>query len=700
MNWPQLREELDLFEGPRLGNGQPTWILHDPIRQQFFRIDWLTFEILKRWTLGDAQAIMDGIESDTALEASLEDLEKTSRFLADSQLLQTINGEAIDKLVQRKQAMRQQWWQWLVHHYLFFRIPLWRPDAWLAQSLRWTAPFFSKFFIKLSAAALCLGLYQLNRQWDSFKSYLLDTFTLEGFAAYAFALVASKFLHELGHAYALKRQGGRVPTMGIAFLVLWPMAYTDTNEAWKLADKKRRLRVSSAGIVTEALIAAWALLAWSLLPDGAVRSAMFFLAAVSLGLTLILNINPFMRFDGYFMLCDWLDMPNLHQRSFALAKWELREILFKLNDPRPEQFSRWKHRALVAFAWSTWIYRLILFLGIALMVYFLFTKLLGVILFIVEIVWFIWLPVRNELREWIKRRRDIFRSARFRLSSLFIALALFLFFIPLPTHITVSALLRPAETWPVHTPGPAVITALRVRHGDLVQAGQAMIDLSAPDVSLQSQMSQARMERLRWQSEAATKATQQGGGPLALLQTQLEEAQAQVAKDRKQLQQYSLKSPLAGQFILHDPDLAAGQWLEKSERLATVIGPGSWQLETWVNEQEAARVKLGDKATFFIDGLPRPLRATIRDIAKDATRSFSEGLLTAPHGGHILVREQQGLWVPEQANYRLSLSLDTEYVPRLLAIQRGSLALEGRAESLAGHYIRHALAVLIREFQP
>lgn len=238
MNWPQLREELDLFEGPRLGNGQPTWILHDPIRQQFFRIDWLTFEILKRWTLGDAQAIMDGIESDTALEASLEDLEKTSRFLADSQLLQTINGEAIDKLVQRKQAMRQQWWQWLVHHYLFFRIPLWRPDAWLAQSLRWTAPFFSKFFIKLSAAALCLGLYQLNRQWDSFKSYLLDTFTLEGFAAYAFALVASKFLHELGHAYALKRQGGRVPTMGIAFLVLWPMAYTDTNEAWKLADKK------------------------------------------------------------------------------------------------------------------------------------------------------------------------------------------------------------------------------------------------------------------------------------------------------------------------------------------------------------------------------------------------------------------------------------------------------------------------------
>jgi hypothetical protein len=131
-----------------------------------------------------------------------------------------------------------------------------------------------------------------------------------------------------------------------------------------------------------------------------------------------------------------------------------------------------------------------------------------------------------------------------------------------------------------------------------------------------------------------------------------------------------------------------------------VIGLDSWQIETWVNEKEAARLKQGDKATFFVEGLPRPLRATLRDIAKDATRSFNVGILTAPHGGHIVVREQQGIWVPEQANYRLSLSLDTEYVPRLLAIQRGNLALEGRAESLAGHYFRHALAVFIREFQP
>lgn len=700
MPLPALREELDLFEGPTLRKGQPSWVLHDPVRHQFFRIDWLTFEILRRWNLSDAQAIVNCIERETPLEVSLEDLEATAKFLADNQLLRTEGDQAIHKMAERKQASRQKWWQWLVHHYLFFRVPILRPDPWLERTLKLTAPLFSKLFVGLSLGALSFGLYQLARQWDTFQSYLLDTFTLQGLAAYGAALFFSKFLHELGHAYALKRHGGRVPTMGVAFLVLWPMAYTDTNDAWKIADRKKRLQISSAGIITEAVIAAWALLAWALLPDGALRSAMFFLASVSLGLTLALNASPFMRFDGYFMLCDWLDMPNLHQRSFALAKWQLRESLFGLREPVPEQFSLWKHRSLVAFAWSVWVYRFFLFLGIALMVYFLFTKILGVVLFLVEIYWFILLPMRNELKEWIKRRGAIMRSARFRICALFAAISLVVFVIPLPTRIAVSALLRPNEIWPVHTPGPAMIETISARHGDLVNAGQALVQLKAPDIILQTQLSEARLQRLQSQTAAASRAGDQGGLPLALLRSQAQAAEAELVRTKQQLVQYLPQAPFVGRFFLNDPDLAAGQWLEKNEKIGVVMSLDGWRLETWVDETQAARLRPGDKALFFSDGLPGPLHATITDIAQDATRALNDGLLTAPHGGHIVVREQKGAWIPEQANFRISLSLDKAFVPRLMAVQRGELSIEGSPESLAGHYLRHALAVLIREFRP
>ena len=288
--------------------------------------------------------------------------------------------------------------------------------------------------------------------------------------------------------------------MGVAFLVMWPMAYTDTNEAWKIPDRRKRLQISSAGIATEAMLAAWALLAWALLPDGALRSAMFFVASVSLGLTIALNASPFMRFDGYFIICDLLEMPNLHQRSFALARWRLREWLFKLNEPRPEVLSPTQQASLIVFAWATWLYRLVLFIGIALMVYHLFTKLLGVVLFVIEIYWFIWFPVRSELREWVQRKAAIAQSPRTRTTGLVSALLLVLFAIPLPTHVAVSALYKPAEIWPVYSPGPALVDALHARHGQEVKAGQTLVHLRAPDVQLQMNISQSRWQRLSWQA--------------------------------------------------------------------------------------------------------------------------------------------------------------------------------------------------------
>jgi putative peptide zinc metalloprotease protein len=202
-----------------------------------------------------------------------------------------------------------------------------RPDRWLARRLPQVAPLFSPWFFRLTGVVLLFGLFECYRQRAAFSATLIESLTFKGLLGYAVALTFVKTLHELGHAFTAKRKGCRVPTMGVAFLVMWPVAYTDVNEVWKLPRRQDRFAVGAAGIVTELIVAAWATLAWALLPDGALRSVTFLLATTTWISTLVINASPFMRFDGYFLMMDYLDFPNLHARSFALARWDLRERL-------------------------------------------------------------------------------------------------------------------------------------------------------------------------------------------------------------------------------------------------------------------------------------------------------------------------------------------------------------------------------------
>lgn len=121
-------------------------------------------------------------------------------------------------------------------------------------------------------------------------------------------------------------------------------------------------------------------------------------------MTLAINLNPFMRFDGYYLLSDWLEVENLQDRAFARGKWWLREKLFGLGDPPPEPFGEPLGKGLLVYAFGTWIYRFFLFLGIAVLVYAYFFKVLGIFLFLVEILWFIGLPIWRELQAWWKRK--------------------------------------------------------------------------------------------------------------------------------------------------------------------------------------------------------------------------------------------------------------------------------------------------------
>ena len=699
MTWPTLREELDLLTGPTQPNAHPSWIIHDPVRHQFHRIDWQGFEILSRWDLKDGAAIVASVNRDTPLNITEDDVKQVLKFVEDQELINQPGPEASTKMAERLQARKSSWWKWLIHHYLFFRVPLVRPDAWLE---RWSTVgnfFYSKIFATITLFVLVMGIFYVSRQWDQFTTALVDTFSLQGLAAYGVALIAVKILHELGHGFVAKKHGCRVPAMGVAFLVMFPMAYTDTNEAWTVKDRWKRYEISSAGIKTELIIASWATFLWAMLPDGAIRSALFFLAAVSWIISVALNASPFMRFDGYFILSDMLDFPNLHGRSFALARWKLREWLFALNEPAPEVFEPWKERALVAFAFATWFYRLILFIGIALLIYFMFTKMLGILLFIIEIYWFILAPVRSELLQWWERRDSIRKSARARLVGAVCVGFFALFILPMPTRIVTSGILQPGEVWSIVAPGPSRLMSMHVKDGTLVTYGQSLLTLDPPDVMADVSVTGARLERLDWQAQSASQ-VEVSSAPMALSNSQFKGAAAEAMRARQNLERYQPKAPFSGIYRHANPDTLPGQWIAKNEAIGVIVSPDPWKIETWVDEHERKRLSVGDIATFYATPLRRPVRARVIDIDGDATRELPDGMLAAPYGGPILVRQQQGRWLPERAMYRVILSPDRERILPTGQVLRGELSMRGDWESIAGRYFQSAISTLLREVTP
>lgn len=701
MPLPSLREELALLPGPSLADGQASWTLHDPTRNLFFRIDWPSFEVLKRWALGDPEQIAQDISDATTLQLEAQDVLSVAQFLVGNQLTQPAGLGSAHELAQRLDKLQGSPLKWLLHHYLFFRIPLLRPDAWLGRWQGLAGLLYTRVFAWMTLAALMLGLTQVVRRWDSFSASLVDTFNWEGLAAYGVALFLVKLLHELGHAFTAKRLGCRVPTMGLAFLVMWPVAYTDTNDTWRLTDRLQRLQVASAGIATELIVAAWATLAWALLPDGPLRSAAFVLATISWVGTVAINASPFMRFDGYFILSDWLDMPNLHERSFALARWRLREWLFNLGEDPPEYFAARQQTALVAIAVATWLYRLVLFLGIALLVYHYFFKVLGVFLFAVEIVWFVLWPIQREGLAWAQRWGTIRTRGRSLITLLVFLALVSLVFVPWPGRVVASAMLRPAEVWPVYAPSGARIEALPFAEGDLVTEGSVLIALHVPELKSRRQAAQTRVESLRQQA-ATSGFDAESRNRMLVNEDNLATAQAELASLNTELRNYSPKAPFAGRLRDVDPDLRVGQWLSRKEKVGLLVrDDGRWMVETWLDEESVQRVSVGDRALFITDGTGGPtLQLQVAAIDRDASRVLARPELAAHLGGHILTREKNGQLVPERAIYRVTLALASP-LPADSPLQgqswRGSVTVHVGWGAPGWRYARQALAVLVRE---
>lgn len=693
-----LRDELILHAGPANRDGSPSWTLEDPLRGLYFRIGWAEMAMLSRWSMGNAAQIVADVNQTSALTLDDSDVQYFNRFLQANSLTRVSGDEALAQFSRQVEQSRVSIWRKLLKNYLFFRIPLWHPDRFLSATLPWVEPFFSRTFLKLTLLVAVLGLFLAGRQWETFKHTFLHFFTLEGAALAGLTLCFTKILHEFGHAYTCKRFGARVATMGVAFLVMMPVLYTDTSGSWKLTRRRQRMAIGAAGMMTELVLAAWATLAWSFLPDGMLRSAAFMLATTTWIMTLAINLSPLMRFDGYFLLSDGLQMPNLQNRGFAIGRWQMREWLFGLGDAPPEHFPRWLQRTLVGYAFAVWIYRFFLFTGIAILVYHMTFKLLGMLLFAIEIGYFVVMPVVNEVREWSKRRKDYRMNRNMTTTLVVSAVVLLLLMIPWQRGVYAPALLRAEQQSSLYMPVPAMIQRIDVKVGQPVQAGQTLFTLSSDALAHEQKQLERQIATLNWQSTFQV-FNKEAAGDHQRVKQEHEAALQKLQVLQRQSEQLTVRAPIDGVVADMTTPLETGEWLGQGEWLAVVTKPTGGLVEAFVSEKDWQRLRTGAKGTFYLQDVSRSsLPLTIVEIASTATRDLNAAPeLASIYGGDIAtLSDAQRKLHPEQAVYRVLLSLPDDYraQPQVL---RGTVVMDGEAQSLLIRGWKVVSAVLIRE---
>lgn len=692
---PALRPDLQLSPAAPGLDGAPQWTLADPLRGRYFKLGAAAVRLLRHWALSDPQRVLNAANAEPGLSLGAAELEELLRFLRGHDLIAALDGEQRASYGAKAAAQRQSLAKRLLHQYLFFRIPLWRPDAFLNRAwpvlqrngrwlLCWGLPL-----------VFALGLFLVARDWQRFLATFPHLFSLGGAMAFGIALTFAKLCHEFGHAFMAKRAGCRVQSMGLAFMVLLPMFYTDVSDAWRVNHRRSRLLIGAGGVLAELVLAVLALLAWSLLPDGPLRTSAFMLASATWITTLVINLNPFMRFDGYFLLSDLWAVDNLQARAFALCRWRLREALFGYGEPMPEPWQPAMTRRLLAWGYGAWLWRAVLFFGIALAVYHLFFKVLGIFLMLVELVWFIGLPIWKELREWWQRR-DQAQPGKVLLTGagLFVLLALLM--LPWRSSVEVPALLEASRTTALHAPLAARLKQLHVVDGQAVGQGDLLLELESPDLDSRQAIVRREIEILQLQlrRQAGRSETAADAG---ILEQRLAEAVAEYRGLAAQRERLQLRAPQAG--VVRDllPDLTAGRWLSPADALARVVEPGL-RLRGYLAEEELWRVEPGAEGRFIADDPARPaLPVRLDEVDATGVAYLELEALSSDHHGPIAVRrDAQQRAEPVQAQYGVRLSLLDASIQPAQPL-RGVVVLDGQGQSLLGFAWLRLAALGVRE---
>ncbi|MCX4028433.1 hypothetical protein H0A36_15665 [Endozoicomonas sp. SM1973] len=680
-----LRQDLQLFRGPENINGEPSWSLYDPAKNQYFRISWRTYNIIQQqfYSAPSTRNLYEGFQT------TVDEINQVKSFLVKHQLVTYSH--------QRYSPSNSLPLTRLFKHYLCWQIPLWQPDRFINALLPIIKKALSPYLFYCWLLMCIVGSFWIYKQWDVFINSFSYLTQPVGILLFILCLLFTKFAHELGHAFAAAYFQCRTNSIGIAIILLWPRFYTDTSHSWRLVQRKQKMIIDGAGVLTEFFIAGLMIFLWHFLPTGPLQNCAAFIATSGLVLTLVINLNPFMRFDGYYILSDWLAIDNLQTKAFNCGKWFLRKLCLGLTTPCPIKIPINTIHLLVIYAWLTWIFRLVVFFSIALLVYSFFFKALGIILFLLEIYWLILRPIFSELKQWWQLKQFIKKPKQLWVPTIISLFILVLLCYPFSWSFFIPALYLPQQSQQLYAFTTGKVTAIHVEHQQSVSAGTPILSLENPLLNHQIHVSQLKIAHLKEQLRQ-TIGTNQLLFNRTLLLKQLTQAKQQLNGLQQKRGLLDLKAPYTGTLYWHNPAPHIGQWVNSQYALGQLITSKQvyltgYSIATTLNQ-------LSDtKSGIFYPEIPElsPIRVKLNQVSAINSPFLEHAFFQSIFGGPIPVRlNQNNQAVPEQPIYPVTFQAIelASYPPRMI---NGTVRIDGSAQSLITRIYRQILAVLIRE---
>ena len=670
---PVLRQDLQLSPGPSDPDGSPTYNIYDPIRASYFKISWAEaaiFENLKPNTT--LKELGRTLKKNSTLNVSEEGLKA---FLADAERLGLLSvGRGSEDIVKEAESHQQGWFMWLIMHYLYVQIPLFQPDNFLKNALPYIKPLYSSAAFILYGFILLSGFTVLISRFGEYIHTFTYFFNLSGLIAYATAISLVKVIHEFAHAFTAKNFGIRVRTMGVALIVFWPVLFTDVTDSWKLKSRKQRFLISFAGIAAELVIASLATWGWVMTNPGIINSIFFIISSVTWVSTLIVNLNPSMRFDGYYLLCDLWGIDNLQWRAFAYTRWFYRKWLLGIDMPMPEPLSNKRQAGFLVYSVVTWIWRLSLYLFVAVFVYYKFTKTLGIMLFCLEIGIFILWPLYTEVVQVWKLKSLIQLNRRLAATAAVIALLLLYISIPLPHTNSFVAVTTPLVEQPIYTPSNGVIEKLYMTKNAKVKKGDLLITLSSHDLLARiaitkNEMEIKKREMLLSQLDPTEKSRYRA------LTEEFKRLNSELNAYLVTQKEMTIKADIDGIVYNLEENIREGQDVKKDALVAKIAPMDATALIAFIPEDKLHGLKIGEKVTFYSKDYTNHFEGTIKSISLSHDPYLNYPQLASTFSGDLPVREEGDKYMLVESYYQAKIQL--EHDPRFKFGLSGYLEVTG-----------------------
>ncbi len=657
----ELRKDLKIFPGNKNDFGEKTWVIFDPAADKYFRISEKEYSIIiffdKNLSFED---LLEKVKI-VNVQIKKEDVLAVISFLSNNNLLLSSYLVTENRLNQVRQFRSKILATKLMSSYLFFRIPLWSPDNFLTKTVDLVRAVFNKWLLLFLLIISICGYISVVVHWNKFAAAIIGSLNYSGLIKYGITIIILKVFHEFGHAYSAKVAGVRVRRFGIGFIVFFPRFFTDITDSWRIKKRSQRMLIDSAGILVELLIGGLAALMWLNTGPGTINTIAYYIFAVSIINTVLVNGNPFIRYDGYYLLMDIVNIDNLQRQGSVEIQYLIRKYLFGIKEKILHNVVGWKKYFAVIYGVSSFIYRIFLYTGIILIIYFKFTKAVGIFLVCLEIYVLVIKPFISEMKFIIMRKNKI-KSKNFIISFSVFVLILIVLFAPMPWLITIPCVVDSADRKIVYVNQDGLLQKFLVNNYQAVKKGEKLFLQSNPILKFADAELKVRLDSLKAELDQQ-RAVFSGAASDKIKIQQIINTENDLKENIRKIQQLTVLSPITGIFVLFDWHLKAGKWLNKGEPIGEVFSTKQIVISAYATESNVDKLNVNDSVTIYLQNELKKFKGIILSINPVPLKLWGPSPLLSTAGGplEVIRKADNYTYLLNEYYYQVVIKPDKEY---------------------------------------